>query len=255
MRDIVGALRRAVIEYKMIENGDHIVVGVSGGKDSVVLAKALSEFKKYGKIDFKLSAVNIDIGFREAGFPIPDESAHEQLRAYIESLEIDYYVEKTNIAEVVFIERKEKSPCSLCSRMRRGALSTKCIELGAKKLALGHHAEDVLETFLLSFLYEGRLSTFQPYSFMDRTEITLIRPFIYVSENEIKNAVNNYNIPTVKNPCPVDKLTKRQYMKELIQAIQKDIPFAKERMYGAITSPQRYNLWDKCLSDDKDNLL
>lgn len=252
MRKIIGALRRAVNDFNMIEDGDHIVIGVSGGKDSVALIKALAEYQKYAKINFKLSAVTVDVGFEKAGYPVKDKEQTDALSQFIQNLGVDYYVVETNIAEIVFKERKEKNPCSLCSKIRRGTLCTKCVELGANKLALGHHSEDVLETFMLSFLYEGRLSTLQPYSYMDRTGITLIRPFIYVKEADIKGAVKRHEMPLVKNPCPVDKLTQRQYMKDLTKSIQKDIPFAKDRMMVALMSPDRYNLWDKCQSLDKD---
>ena len=177
------------------------------------------------------------------GFPGTVENEIEETKRYIEKLGIDYYIEKTNIASIIFDERKEKSPCSLCSKMRRGALNTKAIEIGAKKLALGHHNDDILETFLLSFIYEGRLSTFQPTGYMDRMGITLIRPFIYVSEEEINLTCNKYKIPLIKNVCPEDKHTKREEMKKMLEEIEKQNQGAKQRMINAIIHPERNNLW------------
>lgn len=238
MRKILGKVRKAVVDYNMINDGDHIVVGVSGGKDSLLLLTAMSIYQKFSPQKFELTAVTIDLGFEGT-----DKQQMQTFEDYIKGLGVKHIVEKTDIGHILFEDRKEKSPCSLCSKMRRGALNTKAIELGANKLALGHHSDDVLQTFLLSFIYEGRLSTFQPTAFMDRTEITLIRPFIYVSEEEIKAATKRQELPAVFNVCPANKLTQREYMNELIFKIDADIPGAKDRMLSAITHPERNNLW------------
>jgi len=242
---IVGTLRRACKKYPLIKEGDHIAVGVSGGADSLVLLTALAEFKKYSPVNFSLSAITIDMGFAGAGIDDNSPEANKKLTSYISELGAPYYIIPTSIASTVFKERKESNPCALCSKIRRGALCSKCKEISANKLALAHHAEDILETFFLSFIYEGRLSTLQPYSYMERADITLIRPFIYVKEADIKGAARRYNMPVAPNPCPQDTHTKREYMKQLLRSIQKDIPFAKEHMLSAIVSPKRFNLWNQ----------
>lgn len=249
MQKILGDMRRAIADYKMIEDNDHIVVGVSGGKDSLTLLSCLARFRIFSEAKFKLTAIMIDLGFKDT-----KQSEVDDLIEFCKSLDVELIIEKTNIGQIVFEERKEKNPCSLCSKMRRGALNTKCIEIGANKLALGHHSDDVLETMLLSFIYEGRLSTFQPLSFMDRTGITLIRPFIYVDEADIKGVTNRYNLPIVHNPCPANKITQREYMKDLVKHICKDIPFAKDRMTAAIMHPERYNLFPPTESMKKETI-
>lgn len=233
-------MRRAITDYNMISEGDNIVVGVSGGKDSVALLSALRAYQRFSPESFTLSAVMIDMGFKDAS-----AAQFQALCDYIEQLGVPFHVVKTDIAEIIFEARKESNPCSLCSKMRRGALNTKAVELGANKLALGHHADDVVETMLLSLLYEGRFSTFQPVSYMDRSKITLIRPFIYTDERDIKGLVSRKSLPIFKNPCPADKHTCRENIKTLIKSFQNDIPFAKERMLGAIYHPERNNLWEK----------
>lgn len=246
MRKIMGYMRRALNDYDMIKEGDHVAVGLSGGKDSLVLLTALAMLRRFSPVSYKLSAIRIDMGFKEAS-----EEEAEALRKYCEDLQVDYYCEKTQIAEIIFEERKEDRPCSLCSKMRRGALNTKCNEIGANKLALGHNADDVTETFLLSFIYEGRLSTFQPTGYMSRTDMTLIRPLIYCPEGDIKGVANRLNLPLVHNPCPMDHTSQRQYMKDLCFHITKDIPFAKDRMFSAITHPERYNLFPPKVNNDE----
>lgn len=231
--------RRAIEEFKMIEDGDKIAVGVSGGKDSMTLLSLMKAFQRFSPNKFELSAITIDLGFNKQTNPF------ECVQKYCDDIEVPYYLERTDIGEILFDARKESSPCSLCSKMRRGALNTKLLEIGCNKLALGHHAEDMIETFLLSLFYEGRLSTFSPISYMDRTKVSMIRPMIYISENDIIAYAKN--LPVVFNPCPADKHTKREYMKNLINTLQKDMPFVKDRMLGAISHPERYNLWDDVL--------
>lgn len=247
MQKIVGRVRRAVEDYGMISEGDKIVVGLSGGKDSILLLTALAELKKYYPKRFDLAAVNIDMGFQETS-----EEEVKALSDYVESLGVTFYREKTDIAEILFRIRNEKNPCSLCSKLRRGALNTKCLELGANKLALGHHSDDVLETVLLSFVYEGRFSCFSPVTELSRTGITVIRPMLYVGECDVKGAAKRFKFPVVFNPCPADKHTKREEMKELVKHIQKGFPDAKDRMLAAIFHPERTNLrFDKKV-DGKD---
>lgn len=232
-------MRRAINDYNMIQDGDKIAVGLSGGKDSLALLTLLSAFKRFSPASFELTAITIDMGFKGA-----DYSA---IAKYCEKLGVPYILEKTDIAEIIFDLRKEKNPCSLCSKMRRGALNQIIIENGMSKLALGHHADDVIETFFLSMLYEGRLSTFSPVSYMDRSGVTLIRPMIYIEEKNIVSYAKD--LPVAFNPCPADKHTHREDMKQIIKGLQNDIPFAKSRIIDAVTKPERYNLWK--IKDDE----
>lgn len=240
-QQLLGQLRRAIADYKMINDGDRIAVGVSGGKDSLTLLTLLHAYKRFSPEKFELMGITIDMGFKENIF--------EPIQKYCDGLGIAYEINRTEIFDVLFNIRKEKNPCSLCSKMRRGALNTVLLQKGFNKLALGHHSDDVVETFLLSLCYEGRLSSFAPVSFMDRTNVTLIRPMVYMEEKNILTYAKR--LPVVHNPCPANHQTQREYMKNLIKSIQKDIPFAKNRMTDAIMHPERYNLWPE-KHDDKD---
>lgn len=235
LQNILSSMRRAIEDYRMIESGDCVAVGLSGGKDSLALLKALSAYRRFSPQPFTLKAVTVDMGLGNIDF--------EPLKAFCEKENVEYRIQNTDIGPVIFDVRKEKNPCSLCSKMRRGALNGAIKEMGCNKLALGHHADDLVETMLLSLFFEGRLSTFAPVSYMDRSSVTLIRPLIYTEEKNI--AAFAKELPVAKNPCPADHETQREYMKKLIKTIQKDIPFAKDRMFSAIVSPDRYNLWDK----------
>lgn len=237
LQNILSSMRRAVEDYDMIKQGDKVAVGLSGGKDSLVLLKALSAFRKFSPASFELFAITIDMGLGNVDF--------EPLKKFCDEENVPYTIEKTDIGEIIFDVRKEKNPCSLCSKMRRGALNTVMNKLGCNKLALGHHADDVVNTMLLSLCYEGRLSTFAPVSYMSRSGVTLIRPLIYTEEKNVAAYAAADNLPVTKSPCPMDRETKREYMKQLVKHIQKDIPFVKDRMFSAIISPERYNLWDQ----------
>lgn len=225
-------VRRAITDWNMICDGDRIAVGLSGGKDSLALLTALAAYRRFSPQSFTLRAVTVDLGMGADYSPLAD---------YCRQLNVDFTLEKTDIGAVIFDERKEKSPCSLCSKMRRGALNSTLTKLGCNVLALGHHADDLAETMLLSLFYEGRISTFAPVSFMDRSGVTMIRPLIYSYEKDI--AAFAKQLPVVHNPCPANHVTKREYMKELLRAVQKDIPIAKDRMVSAIIHPERNNLW------------
>lgn len=238
MRKILGCVRKAVNDYNMIQEGDRVAVGVSGGKDSVTLLTALKLYQRFAPYKFELCGIMIDMGLKDT-----DQKEVAVLEKYCAELDVPLYIEHTNIAEVIFDIRNESNPCSLCAKMRRGALNIVCNRLNMNKLALAHNSEDVLETFLLSFIYEGRLSTLQPVSYMSRTDMTLIRPLIYAEEGDIKGAVRRNNFPIVNNPCPKNHLTQREYMKNLVNSIKKDIPFAKDRMFAAIVNADRYNLF------------
>nr|HPG92904.1 ATP-binding protein [Clostridia bacterium] len=228
-QQLLAPFRCAITDFNMIADGDKIAVGVSGGKDSLTLLALLKAYQRFSPQKFELAAITVDMGFDKLDFsPVAD---------FCKANDIDYYLQKTDIAQIIF-EKCPESPCSLCSRMRRGALNGKLNEIGFNKLALGHHSDDVIETFFLSLFYEGRLSTFAPTSFMSRTKITVIRPMIYISEREINAYAKN--LPVVVNPCPADKHTQRQYMKDLLHNVQKDIPFVKERIFSAISHLDRY---------------
>lgn len=235
MQRVLSHLRRAIDEYKLIEDGDKIAVGVSGGKDSLVLLKALSAYSRFSKEKFSLVAITIDMFAGKSDF--------SEISKLCQELGVEYHIINSDIYQIVFEERKESNPCSLCAKLRRGMLNTTALQLGCNKLALGHSSDDVIHTFLLSLLYEGRLSSFLPKLYMDRTGMTVIRPLILTDERDIISVAKN--LPVKKSECTVDKKTKREYMKDLVKHIQKDIPFAKDRIFSAITHPERYNLFDK----------
>ena len=226
LQKILGSVRRAVETYNMIEDGDRVGVGLSGGKDSLVLLKALSAYRRFSPAKFELFAYTIDLGLGGADY-----------RSLV------YFCAAENVP--YRIERREAHPCSLCSKMRRGALNSLLVGDGVNKLALGHHADDLAETFLLSAFYEGRLSTFAPINAMERTGVTLIRPLILTYEKNIAAYARAAELPVVKNPCPANHETQREYVKNLIKSVQKDIPIAKDRLVAAIINADRYNLWDK----------
>lgn len=237
MKKVLGYLRRASDEFDMIRPGDNIAVGISGGKDSMLLLYALYLCKKYWRRDFTIKAITVDLGYD--GF---DTSS---LRRFIEELGIEYLVEKTQISQIIFDVRKESSPCALCAKMRKGAFYRAAKREGCNKAAFAHHMDDLIETLLMSLLYEGRINTFAPITHLTRQDITLIRPFIYLPEKEIISAAKRYQIPVSKNPCPVDGQTKRQEVKELIKMLAHNNPLVKKNMLAAIRNQNNYNLWDK----------
>lgn len=226
MRKIISLMRRAIEDYNMIKTGDRIAVGVSGGKDSLALLCALAKLSEFYPERFEVVGLTLEMGYGA------DFSEVQKLCA---DLGIEYHIKQTNIKEVVFDIRKETNPCSLCANMRRGALNTFAKEHGCNKIALGHHNDDVLETFFLSMFYEGRVSCFEPVTYLDRIDITLIRPMIYVRERDIKGAARNNSLPVVYNPCPADGNTKRQDMKELIARLEKEqYPGLRKRLFHAV---------------------
>lgn len=240
LQKILSMMRRAVQDYDMIRDGDKIFAGVSGGKDSVLLVTALAAYRRFSPEKFSLEAINVDMGLRDTS---PAEV--DALKGHLDSIEVPLHIVKTDIAEIIFDIRKESNPCSLCAKLRRGALNREINSLGGGKLALAHNADDVAETMLMSLLYEGRFSCFAPTAFMDKSGVSLIRPFVYIEESEIKAAVKKLELPIVNNPCPSNHFTQREYAKNLIKSISKDVPFAKERILGAIFHPERNNLWQK----------
>ncbi|MBE7030490.1 MAG: tRNA 2-thiocytidine(32) synthetase TtcA [Ruminococcaceae bacterium] len=226
MQHMLSYLRRAVDDYQMIAPGDKIAVGVSGGKDSIMLLAALKALARFYPNPFTLQAITIDMGFENADF--------SAITAFCESIEVPHTVVKTDIAPIIFDIRKETNPCALCAKMRKGALNEAALSLGCKKVALGHHNEDVIETFFLSLFYEGRMHCFSPVTYLDRTGVTLIRPLIYAPESLVRSTVKRLELPIQKNPCPADGNTKRQEAKEMVNEWEhKDRGF-KERIFTAI---------------------
>lgn len=219
-------VRKAIEDYHMIEEGDKIAIGISGGKDSLALLYALSKLKKFYPESFDIIALTIDLGFENYDTTL--------LSQYAASLQVPYYVEKTQIADIVFRYRQEENPCSLCSRMRKGAFNERAKALGCNKIAYAHHKDDVLNSFLMSMLYEGRIHTFSPVTHLEQSEITLIRPLIYAYEGEIRSFASEQHLPVSKNPCPADGVTKRQEANDLILELKKTVPQVKERMFSAI---------------------
>lgn len=225
MQRLVGLVRRCVEDYRMIEPGDKIGVGVSGGKDSLALLVFLAELRKYDPSLFTLEAITVDMGLGM------DYSGIEQL---CNKLEVPFTLVKTEIGPIIFDYRKEKNPCSMCSKMRRGALNQALLDRGLNKLALGHHYDDAVETFMMSLIYEGRISCFQPVTDLDRTGIVQIRPMLYIREQTIDNFALRENLPVLTNRCPVDKQTKREEIKKLIFDLSATYPDLKDRIFGAM---------------------
>ena len=225
MQKLIGLVRRCVQDYKMIEEGDRIGVGVSGGKDSVALLAFLAELRKYNDKHFDIEAITIDMGLGM------DYSSIAEL---CERLDVKYNLIKTEIGPIIFEHRKEKNPCSMCSKMRRGALNQAILDRGMNKLALGHHYDDAVETFMMSLIYEGRISCFQPVTDLDRTGIIQIRPMLYIHERTIDSFATRNQLPIITNRCPVDKYTKREEIKQLVYDLSATYPDLKERIFGAM---------------------
>ena len=235
MQLILSRLRRACEQYNLINDGDKIAVGVSGGKDSLVLLKALNTFSKFSPKKFEIIAVSVDMFNGKSDF--------SKISLWCKENKIEYHVINSNIYEIVFEIRKEKSPCSLCSKLRRGILCSEIKKLGCNKLALGHTADDLVDTFFLSLFYEGRLSTIKHKSFMSRTGISVIRPLILTEEKDIISEAKN--LPVMKSLCPEDKHTERELVRNHINNVNKGIPKAKDKVLSAILNTERYNLLDK----------
>lgn len=226
LNEFTGIVRRAVDDYTMIEENDKVAVGVSGGKDSMLLLVSLHHLKKFYPKPFHLEAVTIELGFDGMDFT--------PVAQLCDSLEIPFTCVKTDIKEIVFDIRKEDNPCSLCAKMRRGALNDTLRSRGISKLALGHHFDDAVETFMLSLLFEGRLSCFRPLTFLDRSGVTQIRPLIYAGEQKISKVAAALQLPIVENPCPQDKNSKRREIKDLLTAMCADYPDMKSKVFGAM---------------------
>lgn len=226
LQQLYSLVRKAVDDYRMIEDGDKIAVGISGGKDSLTMLYALHGLMRFYPQKFQLHAVTVDLGFGNLNL--------DEIKKLCQSMNIEYTIVKTDIAQIIFEDRAESNPCSLCAKMRKGALNQAIKEAGCNKVAYAHHKDDVVETMLMSLIYEGRIHTFSPVTYLDRMDLTVIRPLIYMNEVDVIGFVNKYNVPVVKSPCPADGHTKREYIKNLLREINLETPGVKERMFTAI---------------------
>lgn len=222
---LVGLVRRCVEDYNMISPGDRIAVGVSGGKDSMALLMLLAELQKYHNNSFSLEAITVDLGFGMDYTPVKE---------LCDRVGVPFTCVSTQIAPVIFEHRMEKNPCSMCAKMRRGALNQALLDRGLNKLALGHHYDDAVETFIMNLLFEGRIGCFQPVTNLDRTGVIQIRPMLYIHEKTVDNFVSREGLPVVENRCPVDKVTKRAEVKDLVFELSARYPDLKERIFGAM---------------------
>lgn len=236
MQNMLSHMRSCVDDYSMISAGDRIAVGVSGGKDSLALLVLLAEMRRFYPVPYELEAITLNLGYDEMDFTPIEELCKK--------INVHYTVKETNIRQVVFDIKKDPNPCSLCAKMRRGALHDKAKELGCNKVALGHHFDDAIETFMLSLIYEGRISSFRPVTYLDRTDLTVIRPLLYIHERTITNFCKRQNLPIVNNPCIADKNTKREDVKNLLYELEGRYPDLKKHIFGGL---QRSPLpgWDK----------
>ena len=228
LQHLMSYVRRAIDDYHMIEEGDNIAIGVSGGKDSLALLHAMHGLQRFYPKKFTIHAVTVDLGFHTQNL--------DGIIQICEGLGVPYHIVKTDIGKIIFEDRKESNPCSLCAKMRKGALNDAMKELGCNKIAYGHHKDDVVTTMLMSLIFEGRFHTFSPVTYLDRMDMTVIRPMMYVHEADIKGFINKYDIPVVKSPCPADKNTKREYINQLVAQLNKENPGVKDRMFTAIVN-------------------
>lgn len=224
---LLSYVRQAVNDYNMIADSDKIAVGVSGGKDSLCLLYALSKMRNFFPLKYDIEAISVSLGF--------EGTDYSGIKEFCDSLSINYTIVETQIGQIIFDERKENNPCSLCAKMRKGALNNAAEDLGCNKVALGHNKDDVIETFMMSLIFEGRISCFSPVSFLEKKKLYSIRPLIYVPEYEIKNFVKTLNVDIVKNPCPADGNTKREEIKELVYSLNKKYPNLNQRIFGALS--------------------
>lgn len=235
MKYITSLVRRAVEDYDMIHEGDRVAVGISGGKDSLALAAALASLSRYYPKKFTPIGLSIDM---------TGNTDFSKISAFCEHYGIEHHIKPTNIREVVFDLRQESNPCALCAKLRRGALNDMAIEYGCNRVALGHHNDDVLETFMLSLLYEGRINCFSPVTYLDRTNLYSIRPLLYVRESDVKGVARRLEFPVLESGCPADGKTKREDMKTIIRQLENDtFPGLKKRLFTAISN-SNINGWN-----------
>ena len=240
MQHILGLVRRCVEDYRMIAPNDRLAVGVSGGKDSLLTLVALAQLRRFYPIPFTLEAITLEMGMPGMDF--------SPVAALCETLEVPYQRIQVPVYQIVFEERREKNPCSLCAKLRRGSLNTALTERGIHKIALGHHYDDAIETLLMNLLFEGRIGCFQPVTYLNRTDVTQIRPLLYCREDEIRRTAERLRLPVVHNPCPADGSSRRREIKELIGQLEKTYPDLKQKLFGSI---QRYPLYGWALNGDE----
>ena len=226
LQQVLSVTRKAIDDYHMIEAGDNIAIGISGGKDSLTLLYALSGLRRFYPKQFTLQAITVDLGFENLNL--------NEITKLCQEIDVPDHIVRTDIGKIIFEDRKESNPCSLCAKMRKGALNTAIKEAGCNKIAYAHHKDDVVETMLLSLIYEGRFHSFHPVTYLDRMDLTVIRPLIYMQEADVIGFINKYQVPVVKSPCPADGHTKREYVKELLRQINKETPGVKDRMFTAV---------------------
>lgn len=226
LQQVLSYIRRAADDYNMIDENDKIAVGISGGKDSLTLLYGLHGLKRFYPKKFDIHAVTVDLGF--------DNLNLDKIKELCRELEVPYTIVKTDIANIIFEQRKETNPCSLCAKMRKGALNEAIKAAGCNKVAYAHHKDDVVETMLMSLIFEGRFHTFSPVTYLDRMDLTVIRPLMYMNEADVIGFINKYQVPVVKSPCPADGYTKREYIKNLLKTLNQENPGVKERMFTAI---------------------
>lgn len=226
LQQLLSYTRKAVDEYQMIQPGDKIAVGISGGKDSLTMLYALHGLRRFYPNHFDIHAITVSLGYE--GFDL------SPIRALCEELDVPYTVVDSEIGRIIFEERKEDNPCSLCAKMRKGAFNQEAKRLGCNKVAYAHHKDDIVETMLLSLIFEGRFYSFSPRTYLDRMDLTVIRPLMYVDEADVIGFQNKYHLPVVKNPCPADGYTKRQDAKDLLRQLNLQYPGVKNRMFTAI---------------------
>lgn len=228
MRRILSRVRAAVSDYKMIKDGDKIAIGVSGGKDSLMLLKVLCELQRFHTEKFQLVAITLDMRFNG------EDGDFSEIKRMCDEYGVEYVVKPTDLYEIIFNIRKEPSPCSLCSRMRRGILHDTAKELGCNKIALGHHLDDAAETFMMNLLIESRIGCFAPVTYLSRKDITMIRPLVYVREREIEQSLERIALPVIKSACPANEHTKREDAKILLRELSKEYGDVSERIVGAL---------------------
>lgn len=240
MKNIQGLIRKAIQQYNMIEENDRIAVGLSGGKDSLTLLKNLKEIQRYYPKKYELCAISIDM--------YNGKTNYTKIKEFCNQLDVELKIVPTQLYELLFEVRKEQNPCSLCAKIRRGTLVNVAKENGFNKVALGHHANDLIETFFLSMFFEGRLSTFAPVTYLSKSQITTIRPMIFVWEKDVISY--SKDLPVLYNPCPADKHTQRESIKQMLQEMEKQIPKLDKNLLNAIISPERYHLFNDFINKD-----
>ena len=226
MQQIIGRLRKAIDDYDMIEHGEKVTVALSGGKDSALLLKGMAKLSEFHPKNFSVCAVYIDLGFGNTDI--------DAIKRLCDDTKVELCIKRTEIGKIIFEHRREKNPCALCAKMRRGAIHNAALEMGSHKIALGHHMDDAVETFMMNLMYESRIGCFQPVTYLSRKDVTVIRPMIYMNEREIKGAVKRLNIPVMKSPCPVDGTTKRENTKQLLKELSREHPHIRQSIFGAM---------------------